>query len=614
MKTDSKVESRTVEAKTIQSAAYSAVSAATSRARAMHCLFVHAPDPLYADTQNYGTMFMPVWAYTLAAHVPMDGRFELQLCDTRFDSLDAIEAVDVAMFSGINQDHASLVRTHAVLRERFPNMVSIIGGPICWSFDQAGDLDKLVDFDHIFIGDGELVIASLLEQISAAEPLEPIIRSLKRFNMKEARPLNKGLLDGTIDRYYGAVLEVSRGCPFLCEFCDIRILPDNNRPHNKSVDLIIDEMDHLCRLGVRQVLFACDNFIGDPRWAEHVLDALIDWQEESGFQPSLYTWLTINLYRHPRLMEKMRRAGFDLLFVGIESFSENSLLETAKVQNSSVELTSAIRTVQSYGFIIVAGLIFGFDSDDENCFDLTLDGLRESGLLSGDPSLLTALPGTPLFRRMKLAGRLRQVRYGLGGFKYQTNFKYLMSKERMINGYRHFVSQYNRGDYQYQRLATYLEVVAQGRTFIPLHRGGYGEIGRFLAMVMRSRRAMLQLLTRAIKFCARPSNLLHALRGLILTARYRGIPGRFSYYQFWLFAWSNSVLKYQNLSWEDFDLESVDADFEIRDVMPTDYEMTADEPIPSNKTAAQLRTTSRQLRALIGKAAITDARREHGET
>jgi hypothetical protein len=72
-------------------------------------------------------------------------------------------------------------------------------------------------------------------------------------------------------------------------------------------------------------------------------------------------------------------------------------------------------------------------------------------------------------------------------------------------------------------------------------------------------------------------------------------------------------LKYQNLSPRDFDLESVDADFEISNVMPADYERTADEPIPSNKTEAQLRATSRQLRALVHKAAMTDARPGQGE-
>ena len=97
------------------------------------------------------------------------------------------------------------------------------------------------------------------------------IRTEETDKMQETAARNRNMktlcerswvLNSTIKRYYGAVLEVSRGCPFLCEFCDIRILPDNNRPHNKSADLIVAEMDHLCSLGVRQVLFACDNFIG----------------------------------------------------------------------------------------------------------------------------------------------------------------------------------------------------------------------------------------------------------------------------------------------------------------------------------------------------------------
>jgi chitinase len=107
--------------------------------------------------------------------------------------------------------------------------------------------------------------------------------------------------------------------------------------------------------------------------------------------------------------------------------------------------------------------------------------------------------------------------------------------------------------------------------------------------------------------------LFYAIRGLLAVARCRGVRGRFSYYQFWLFAWSNSVLKYQGLSQADFDLESVDADFNIRDVMPADYEKTADEPIPSNKTRAQLRVTSRQLRALAANADIASAPSKRGE-
>lgn len=297
-------------------------------------------------------------------------------------------------------------------------------------------------------------------------------------------------------------------------------------------------------------------------------------------------------------MAKMRQAGFDMLFIGIESFSASSLLETAKLQNPADHLVSAIREVQSYGFVIVAGLIFGFDSDGGDCFDKTLDGLEESSLLSGDPSLLTALPGTPLYRRMKLSGRLHNVRYGLGGYKYQTNIRYLLPRQEIIEGYKYFVRRYNDGAYQYARLRNFFTILEAGN-FIPLKGGGYGSLRSFARMVLQNRAASWQMCQRIARFCAVPNNLIYALKGLWLVARQRTIKGRFSYFQFWLFAWTNSVLKYQNLSDDDFDIESVPVDFDIRDILPAAYAETADEKIPKGKIASQLRATQRQLTSLI---------------
>ena len=293
--------------------------------RVLRVTFVHAPDPVYADTQNYGAMFMPVWAYTLGAHIPDDGRFRLALHDCRFEPEGDLAQADVFLFSGINQDCENLKRVRSRLKMRYPSATSIIGGPICWSFDQAGSLEQIGGFDHVFIGNGEDEIAGLLDHLYHGRALDRILRAKKSFPIAEALPFHRPMLDSTVGRYYGAVLEVSRGCPFLCEFCDIRVLPDNNRAHNKSSELIVSELDHLSRLGVNQVLFACDNFIGEPRWADEVIDRILEWQERTGFRPSLYTWLTVNLYKHASLMAKMRRAGFDMLFIGVESFSRNSL-------------------------------------------------------------------------------------------------------------------------------------------------------------------------------------------------------------------------------------------------------------------------------------------------
>lgn len=567
--------------------------------RPFRCMFVHAPDPVYSDTQTYGAIFMPVWAYTLAAHIPDDLNIELLLHDTRVQGKTDIAQADLYLYSGINQDAGFMNQVRAGLKAAYPNARSIIGGPVAWSFDQAGTLDQLEGFDHIFIGDGETSIAQLITDVRAGLPMDHILRAPGRFAINDALPMSRKLMDDTIGRYYGAVLEVSRGCPFLCEFCDIRIMDDNNRPHNKSADLIVEELDHLCKLGVSQILFACDNFIGEPRWAEEVIDKILAWQERSGITPSLYTWLTINLNNHPELMVKMRKAGFDMLFIGIESFSKNSLLETAKVQNSSTELPEVVRDIQGHGFIVVGGLIFGFDSDNNDCFDITLKGLTDAALLSGDPSLLTALPGTPLYRRMKLSGRLRDVRFGLGGFKYQTNIRYLLPRRRMIEGYKHFVEVFTDGDYQYQRLKAFFDLQLEGR-HVPIEGQGFGNTGLFLKMVFRNKRALLQLTQRMARFSLNPRRVYYALKGFNLAySRRRAVPNWFGYFQFWLFAWTNAALKYLNLGDKDFDIESVPDGFDIRDILPKDYASTADEPIPGGKIKAQLRATMRQLESVV---------------
>ncbi|HZB45370.1 MAG TPA: hypothetical protein VE360_09010, partial [Pyrinomonadaceae bacterium] len=116
--------------------------------------FIHAPDAFLAETQQYGAMFMPVWAYTLAAYVEEPERYDLRLYDTRFDRAEDVPRADLFVFSGVNQDYETIVSTHAVLRALHPDSTFVIGGPITWSLNQAGEGAKLEMFDHVFIGDG----------------------------------------------------------------------------------------------------------------------------------------------------------------------------------------------------------------------------------------------------------------------------------------------------------------------------------------------------------------------------------------------------------------------------------------------------------------------------
>jgi len=569
-----------------------------SQALLRRIAFIHSPDAFLADTQQYGAMFMPVWAYTLAAYIEEPERYDLKLFDIRFDRVKDVPEADLFVFSGVNQDYETIVATATELQRIYPASTFIIGGPNTWSLNQAGEISKLEMFDHIFIGDGEEAFPKFLNRFFSGEESPKVIETKLRFNVSKARGFYRPFLDATFQRYYGGVLEVSRGCPFLCEFCDIRVLPDNNRAHNFSAEHIVSELDHMARLGIKQVLFAADNFIGDLHWAEEVADKIIEWQNRTGQRVALYTWLTINLSRYPRILKKLRQANFDMLFIGVESFSNNSLLETAKVQNSTGDMIAALKEIQSYGFVVVAGLIFGFDSDTLESFDLTLDGMTRAGLISGDPSLLTALPGTPLFRRMKLSGRMRNNKNSLGGYKYCTNIRYLMPRDEMVRGYQSFVKRFCEGRYQYERFKGFLDNLDRGN-YLPLESKGYGSLGKYVSMVFKSPRAIKMLTQRLSQIVSRPDVAWYTFQAFSLmlsrSKRHRGLIGIF---QFWLFAWTNAMLKYEGLSDADFDIESVPPGFDRSLILPEHYTDFAGEEIPQTKVAAQQRVTVNQLRRL----------------
>ena len=216
----------------------------------------------------------------------------------------------IFIFSGINQDLHTINSVQKNLKTRYPLSKFIIGGPITWSFHKAKSLHLLKEFDQIIIGDGEDIISEIIENILNNKHVGKIINNEKRFPLSKSKSLDIPLMSKYINHYYGAVVEVSRGCPFLCEFCDIRILPDNNKSHCKNPSLIGQDIENLIKLGKRQFILACDNFIGygdHPRipsmktfWHENVrpdvpkekIDSITSYEEDlkAGGGSSFMKW------------------------------------------------------------------------------------------------------------------------------------------------------------------------------------------------------------------------------------------------------------------------------------------------------------------------------------
>ncbi|MEA2905134.1 MAG: hypothetical protein QOI12_2521 [Alphaproteobacteria bacterium] len=166
--------------------------------------------------------------------------------------------------------------------------------------------------------------------------------------------------------YSMASLQFSRGCPFLCEFCDI-ITVFGRRPRVKTTEQMIEEFEAVRRAGFRSCFLADDNFIGNKRHAKTLLLALIDWQKAHGYPLQLCTEASINLADDAELIALMAAANFHEVFIGIESPRKESLAETRKVQNIRGDaLEAKVQRIRDGGLVVSAGFIVGFDHDDEN--------------------------------------------------------------------------------------------------------------------------------------------------------------------------------------------------------------------------------------------------------
>lgn len=566
--------------------------------------FVQVVDQKLARDNLFGMVYLPVWAMTLSAHIKhfIPNRFDLKLYDQRISTDVTPEYAHYFLFSGINQDIDAIISYKQKLKKNYPDSIFILGGPICWSYKTAGRLKDLEEFDYLFIGDAEKSLIDFLKNEIDSVENKRIIESDKKFTLSESLIMDTNLVAHNLKKYYGGVIEVSRGCPFLCEFCDIRIQKDNNRSNNKTIDLILSEIEFFSNNGIKQILLACDNFIGDPVWAENVCDKIIEWKEKSGNEVNLYTWLTINLASNKRLLKKMRLAGFDMFFIGIESFGKNQLLETAKIQNFRISLKECIETIQSFGFIVVAGIIFGFDTDPDNVHEITLEGIKDCGLISGDPSLLTALPGTPLYKRMKYAGRLREAKLGLGGAKYCTNIKYLKKSSVIKDIFLNFVKEFNSGDFQYSRLINFYKCIDSSNFSKSVSGQSYVSFWSSLKLVWSNWHAITSFIRRFIILIRNPTRLYFLSKAIVATvALNRKLMIGWSYLFFWIFNWSNSLLKYGKLEDNDFDIDSIDSLPTKELLIPDEYFQDLDEPIPMTKIKSQRALTKKSLTAFLAE-------------
>jgi radical SAM superfamily enzyme YgiQ (UPF0313 family) len=336
----------------------------------------------------------PLGLLTLAALTPPE--YRVTLCDENAgERVDYDTSAQIVGITGYNLQNAR-VYAHAQ-RFRARGKTVVLGGPLANSLPE----ESRRHCDVLFQGEAEYTWPRFLREYASGRWSDHYVEEDK-IHLPDSPPPRLDLLQS---RYLLGIVQCTRGCPFTCEFCDI-IVVYGRKMRFKPIGQVLQEVQAWQRRGMGQVFFADDNFIGHRAYARELLRELATWNSRQRRPLSFFTQLSIDVVRDEELLRLLRDANFAAVFIGIETPRKASLAETRKTQNEKLDLVEALHTIQSHNLFIWAGMIVGFDHDDADIFDEQFEFLQTAQVPVAMLSVLLAIPGTPLHRRLEAEGRL----------------------------------------------------------------------------------------------------------------------------------------------------------------------------------------------------------------
>jgi radical SAM superfamily enzyme YgiQ (UPF0313 family) len=400
--------------------------------------------------------FPPLGLLTVAALLPES--YQKRLVDMNVESLThaALTWADMVFVSAMAVQRKSCA--DIISRCNSMGRKVVAGGPLF-----TAEPDAFGQVDHLVLDEAEQTLPALIADLENGCP-KKIYRSDGYPDIRKTPIPLWGLLHTR--RYASLSIQYSRGCPFNCDFCNITTL-FGSRPRIKTPEQIVAELDAIYQTGWRgNIFFVDDNFIGNKGiLKQKLLPALIEWRRgKKGCV--FFTEASINLADDQQLMSMMRDAGFDSVFIGIESPDEDSLEECRKTHNKNRDLLADVRKIHRSGIQVMGGFIVGFDNDTPSIFQRQIDFIQNSSIVSAMVGMLQAPPGTRLFDRLM---REKRVRSEFSGDNVDggTNIIPRMGLDQLAAGYRSVMKQiYSPGKY-YQRVRSAIREIKNPRAFVP---------------------------------------------------------------------------------------------------------------------------------------------------
>ena len=427
--------------------------------------------------------FPPLGLLTIAGMMP--DHYDLRVVDVNVRPLadDDLAWADIVITSSM------IIHWHSL--EEIIAKCNAVGVPVLNGGPLPTQYHEEIEGDAVFyLGEAENGFLDVVEQLVAASQNvgREYIDRRGEFQSLTTTPLPRWDLIN-FDHYSTMVIQITRGCPESCTFCNIPSLYGKTT-RLKNSSRVIQELDVLYDAGWRGAIMAVDdNFVGNREQIRHTLqEEVAPWQEERGYPFQFNTQASIRVSDDLELLEAMHRAGFDKIFAGIESPVEESLkfMGAQKNLQGNTPLLEKVKILQANGMEVQAGFIMGLDTDPDDISDRMIAFIREAGIPIAMVGVLGVLRDTPDYKRYERLGRLVEgVKYtgDSGIFSRQLSYVPLIEPDELLARHRKVVETLNSPEIFFERCRThYAHRTRRALNSMPI---GWTEVRAFFRSVWR---------------------------------------------------------------------------------------------------------------------------------